>query len=512
VAAQKGTINKKKTNYLAGLKAVSNWVFGRQRKKEELEYIVGKYKLDNVIIKRFLLYTYGTPHLTWYINKYLNHLYKFDTFETTDLIYSLTYLLDINRISKKSIPDKLFYLKNTELADKNKQKIKKLIKEYFSKLHDKEYHDTELNIFYDLVLLNFISTDDLEKMDKHINGGNTTLKLEESDLIPIQSQTNNFVLDIYREFPKGIKEFIDSVKQFILAREQCKKCELFGKPTVVLDTNMEDAGEVDIMFFGLNPGTDEVDVGKTFVGKAGKTLRERVSKLPANIKWVITNIIMCHTRNEKEIKDIEDVKNRCQEIVEGIKVAFPAKILVPLGAKAASVFGLTGGMSNLSGKIFTSPTGQTIIPITHPSAVNYNPSNLDKFKKDFDSVLNLFKTEAKSTTISLPKNKPVIETTSISPSISSNKFITEITPDLTFFDVREVDNNILLIYIDSNGQKKYKLETFDMHFYIKNDTWKNCHPVTDKIDGIVRINGREKYQAIKFIRDKLNDIKRGDTV
>jgi DNA polymerase len=509
VAKQKGIINKKKINYIAGLKAIGNWTFGRQRKKEDLETIIDKFKLDNSIVKRFLLYTYNTPHLTWYINKYLNHLYNFDRFRTDDLIFALTYLIDVNRISKKSIPDKLFYLKNTELADKNKQKIKKLIKEYFSNLYDKEYNDRELNIFYDLFLLNIITTEQLEEMDKHINGGSSSLKIEEVD-IPINSlKVNSFVLDVYREFPKGIKEFIESVKQYILSRPECKGCELYGKPTVVIDTNVEDAGEIDIMFFGLNPGIDEIDVGKPFVGKAGKVLRERLALLPPNVKWAIINIILCHTRTEKDIKNFEDVKNRCLQIVEGIKVAFPAKVLVPLGAKAASTFGLTGGMNSLSGKIYTSKTNQTIIPIIHPSSVNYNPENLNKFKKDFNPILEMFNKKETSNN-NVPKKDNYVEILNkINMETNNNNFITEVTDDLTFFDVREIDNKILLIYIDSTGKKRYKLEDYEMHFYIKNDNWKNCQMVTDKVDGIVKISGREKYQVIKHVRDRLNEIKQG---
>ncbi len=501
----KSNITKKKVNYITGLKGLTNWVFSKNRKKQELDYLINKFELDNNVIKRMFLYTYGSPHITHYINKYLNHIYHFNKFDTGNLIYSIVYLLDINRLNKKSISEKFLYLKNTDLADKNKQKIKDLLSEYFDKLFDKTYNEYELNFFYDLVNLNAISFENLEKIDKHINSGKSTISLDDSSPM-VNVKINNFVLDIYRELSPGIKSFCDQAKEYVFSRPECKGCELYGKPTIILDTNMEDGGEVDLIFFGLNPGIDEVEVGKPFVGKAGKILRERMSLLPTHIKWVITNIILCHTRNENEIKNPEDTKNRCRELVEGIRQTFPAKIIVPLGAKASDWFGLKGGMSNLSGKIFTT-NDQTIIPIIHPSAANYNPENLTKFKKDFETILKSLKpqseTAAPVTTIHTPEIKQTTEIT----IPTGNKFITEVTPDLTFFDVREINNQILMIYIDQSGQKKYQLIDHKLHFYIKNANWRNCDQITEQVDGVVTISGREKGMATKLMRDKLNDLK-----
>jgi len=93
---------KKIPSYINGLKAITNWFFSNRRKKEELENIINMFKIDNDIVKRFMLYTYNTPHLTWYINKYLNSLYEFNRFDTVDLLYSLVYLLDVNRITKRA--------------------------------------------------------------------------------------------------------------------------------------------------------------------------------------------------------------------------------------------------------------------------------------------------------------------------------------------------------------------------------------------------------------------------
>ena len=59
----KGNITKKKSNFLNGLKGLTNWLFSNNRRREELEWLIEKYEFDNNIIKRFLLYTYNTPHV-----------------------------------------------------------------------------------------------------------------------------------------------------------------------------------------------------------------------------------------------------------------------------------------------------------------------------------------------------------------------------------------------------------------------------------------------------------------
>lgn len=509
MATKANIIKKKPPSYINGLKAITNWFFNNRRKKEEIEYIINTYKIDNNIIKRFMLYTYNSPHLTWYINKYLNSLYHFNRFDTVDLLHSLAYILDVNRINKRNIPEKLMYLKNTELADKNKQKIKEILYEFFDKIYDKNYNDSEMNYFYDLVTLNSITFQDIEEIDKHINSGKTTFKLEEVSSATISSKINSEVLDIYRELPPGIKTFCEQAKEFILSREECKGCELFGKPTVIMDTNVSDAEEVDIAFIGLNPGTEEVEIGKPFVGKAGKILRERMTLLPNNIKWVIYNIILCHTRNENEIKHPDDVKTRCRPLIEIIMQTFPAKIYVPMGAKAFEWFGLKGTVGSLAGKVFTN-NNITIIPIIHPSSANYNPENLSKFKNNFQSILNLFKT-----------NQPVsiinTQSTVTQPARSNNKteivipdndkFINQVTPDLTFFDVREINNKILKIYINKDGQKRYLLTDYNINFFVKNANWRECNQITSQVDNVVTISGKDKYNVIKKIRDKLNNLK-----
>lgn len=505
---KKTNIVRKKTNYLTGLKALSSWMTGTRRDEKELEHIISKYEFNTTIFKRLISYVYNSPHIVWYINKYLNDLYNFNKMNLINLIYSFVYLLNINQ---KNQMKKLFYIKSDDLADKNKIKIKNLLNDFFSKLYDKNYNEQELNFFYDLFNLGFITVQDITEIDLHLNSNKTTVELDQFQIYQKQPQnveTNTIALDIYRTLSEDISKYCDEIKMKILNRKECQQCELFGKPTVVLDTNMNDFGEIDIMFIGLNPGKDEVTLNKPFVGKSGIPFREKLSKLPANVKWMITNVILCHTRNEKEIKNPENVIANCQDLLVEIVSKFPAKYYVPLGAKAAKSMGLDQGITSISGKKFTNEN-LTIIPIIHPSnAVNYG--QMDKFNESFETIYELFREKSTSKPATIQQKNLTTKSADVQEiklTQNNSRFITEVTDDLTLFDIREINNKIIKIFIDKNFNKKYLIEDYVFSFYIHSDKWNTCSQIIDNVDFKVNIPGALKPIATKKIRDKLNQIK-----
>lgn len=470
----------KKRNYILGLKELLNWLFNPIKNRENLESIITKYEFDLSLFKRLVSYSYNTPHIVWYLNKYLNNSTIFDSFNLVDLIYSYSYLLSIHH---KNQPKKLFYLKSDDLADKNKSKIKELLSNYFSKIFDKYYNNNELNFFYNLFQLGAITVEQINQIDNHLNSGTNTLELSET--VHYHQTTKPQCLDITRELPKRIIEFCNKIKNQISTRQICKQCELYGKPSVILDTNLEEPGEVDIFFIGLNPGKDEVIIGKPFVGKSGMFLREKISKLPNNITWAITNVILCHTRNEKDIKKPDLVIENCRDLLAQIASSFPSKVYVPLGAKAAKALGLKENIGQISGKKFHT-NHYTIIPIIHPSsAINYG--HVEKFNQDFQTIYELFSDNKK------PANKALA--------------IEDKEENLTLFDIKEVNNKILKIFIDKNGNKKYVTEDNIFSFYVKLGNWNNCEQITDHVDYEVIIPGNMKSTIVRQIKQILNEAK-----
>jgi DNA polymerase len=496
--SKKSSVIPKKKNYLTGLKELSKWFFSK-RSEKEIEDLIYKYEWDNFILKRLTSYVYNYPHLVWYINKYMNGLYQFQKFDLVSMFYTFGYLLDINQRNQMK---KLFFLKSNDLLDKNKQKIKELLLEFFDQIYDKHCNDQELNFFYDLIHLNVIPLENIQKIDEYLNSGKQTIDLSLDEPHYKHQDKNESVLDMYQLLPDKIQQFCDEIKTIVLTRPECQKCELFGKTTVVLDTNATDFEEVDIVFLGLNPGSEESKIGKPFVGKSGKFLREKIATLPANIKWLIGNVILCFTRTEKEIKDPDTTMSNCLDLQRMIYEKFPSRIFVPLGAKAASTFQFTDSITSISGKVFKN-NEMTIIPLIHPSsAVNYGQMN--KFVNDFKSVQDLFNVKTEVPDKQMKKVTQVSKTTS-NFEIKQSETIS--TKDLTFFDVREVNGQIIKIFIDSEGRKKYITEDYKVKFNVKYDNWDKCNQIVDKIDYIVEISGKEKMYISTKVREKLNQLK-----
>lgn len=198
----------------------------------------------------------------------------------------------------------------------------------------------------------------------------------------------------------GVQNYIQDVQTKKKTSSICQGCPLFGSPMVILDTNMEDFGPVDIVFLGLNPGKDEVKQGLPFVGKAGRLLREQIASLPPGTTYLITNLILCHTNDESKIPSPSKVIKNCQSMRDDILYRFPAKFYVPLGGKAIKSMGVNDSVIQASGNLYDNPSYINVFPIMHPSAV-YRPSqskqmsNKDIFNMSFENLKDLLTTGGK---------------------------------------------------------------------------------------------------------------------
>ncbi|MFO7801766.1 MAG: uracil-DNA glycosylase family protein [Desulfovermiculus sp.] len=191
----------------------------------------------------------------------------------------------------------------------------------------------------------------------------------------------------------SVAECISLVKDTVQTRPECRSCPLFGAPTVVLDTNRDSLGPVDVAFLGLNPGKEEVRQDRPFVGPAGQELRKRMQNLPQGCTWLISNFILCHTQNEAAIPEPEQVLQHCLPMLKGIIARFPARLYVPLGAKAMQVCNIQGRITANSGQLFKKNT----IPLIHPSAI-LRPargprSNQEIFDQGFARVMEFLQTQ-----------------------------------------------------------------------------------------------------------------------
>lgn len=234
-----------------------------------------------------------------------------------------------------------------------------------------------------------------------------------------------------------LEALAESLKAKKATRRLCQECPLFGKTLVAVDAVPPKTGQVDLLFIGLNPGTHEAAEGKPFVGPAGKRLREQLNRFSTST-YAITNVILCHTRNAAEIENARDVMDRCREMVESVLEKFPARVIVPLGNEAKEFFGLKGSITAISGK----PQGR-IFPIIHPSAVRG-----EKMKELFENSFEALRRFTGSRS--------------------------------TLFDICNLGEKILFIFLDENGNKIYELRDNVVDVYVsKADDYLPLKPLTD---------------------------------
>jgi len=497
MAKSKSNIKKKQIDFLIVLKLITKWITNKKRNDTQLQEIIDRYKVENTIIKRILSYNYSFPYIINYYNKYFNNLYDFDKFDTKTLIKSIAYLMDINHRNENKY---FMYIKSNELKDEIKSTIKDLIKEYLSVTYDIVCNKKELNFYYKLFKIGYITDEDLLLIDRHLNGENTKIK-------SLQSVNFNQVINIVDnigdeeeielEMPENIINFINTIKQNKVSSDKCKTCELFKNSMVVLDTNSQDFGDIDIMFIGLNPGVNEVKQNKPFVGDSGKEIRKIIKSLPNNIKWLITNTILCSTGNKKDIKNIDSVKENCKNMTKEIFNKFNAKYYIPVGDDACNFFGITEKITLCSGKVFNVNENQKIIPIIHPSAVlRSGKKYLQLFNDSAKTILNCFQ-QNRNTTSSNITSKTLIP---------EDKIVND-TKNLLFVDSRRISNNqVLMIYTDLAGKKKYKLEDYKIPIYIKNKNWTECSMITNKIDDTCLLNDYEKFKLSQKCHQLIKEI------
>jgi DNA polymerase len=182
-------------------------------------------------------------------------------------------------------------------------------------------------------------------------------------------------------------------------------------------------GSSKIMFIGEAPGYHEDRLGEPFVGASGKFLNQEL--LPSiglsrrNI--YLTNIVKCRPPKNRDPKDEE------KEAWNGILLAEIAwqrpHLIVCLGRHALSFFSRQkvgrshGTVQSLP--VFTDFT-TGLLPLYHPAAALYNPSQKSVLKDDFQVIKSYLPVDMQSTaTTSTPAEGTVShssETTHSSPN------------------------------------------------------------------------------------------------
>jgi uracil-DNA glycosylase family 4 len=196
----------------------------------------------------------------------------------------------------------------------------------------------------------------------------------------------------------------DLLKEVYEQARGCIACQLHQTRTqVVFGAGNADA---DLMFIGEAPGADEDRLGLPFVGRAGKLLDTLLGEIGLERADVfIANTLKCRPPGNRDPypNEIETCSGYLRRQVELIA----PKVICTLGNFSTKLLREDPtGISRLHGRDEIRTIGTRairLLPLYHPAAALYTPSNLQMLRDDFARIPELLALDPP------PQPEPAIE-------------------------------------------------------------------------------------------------------
>lgn len=162
----------------------------------------------------------------------------------------------------------------------------------------------------------------------------------------------------------------------------CDECPCNGRPVV---PPAPPEGDVQAIFVGMNPGSEEERRRVPFVGQSGKFFDRMLTKFDLDrSKFHVTNAWLCRHRNDDEqLKASKCCAPRLQKEIEGYAKSIP---VVTMGKEAfQSAFGKKAPITKSRGFQWMKD-GREFYPTLHPAFVLRDKVQLPLISRDFRRV------------------------------------------------------------------------------------------------------------------------------
>ena len=163
----------------------------------------------------------------------------------------------------------------------------------------------------------------------------------------------------------------------------CTKCKLHEQRTkTVPGVGNPDA---EILFIGEGPGRDEDLQGEPFVGAAGKFLNEILASINLTRDDVfIANVVKCRPPENRD-PEPEEVET-CWDFLERQINLIEPKLIATLGRHSMNRFLPGFKISSAHGQPVRRKDGRVFLPLYHPAAALYSPSQKTVHLADFAKI------------------------------------------------------------------------------------------------------------------------------
>jgi len=168
---------------------------------------------------------------------------------------------------------------------------------------------------------------------------------------------------------------------------KCSQCALRSGCTQVVPG--EGSADAEIMFIGEGPGQKEDELGRPFVGAAGKFLDEMLGIINLKREEVyIANIVKCRPPQNRD--PLPEEAAACWPwLLSQIKIIQP-KLIVTLGRHSMERFLPNQKISQIHGRAMRREVDkigkQVFYTLYHPAAALYNGSMRELLIKDFKRI------------------------------------------------------------------------------------------------------------------------------
>ncbi len=170
--------------------------------------------------------------------------------------------------------------------------------------------------------------------------------------------------------------------------QACKKCRLCEQRTQAVPG--EGSADAEVLFIGEGPGKDEDLQGRPFVGRAGKLLTEMIESIGWQREQVfIANVVKCRPPNNRD-PEPDEIKACYPYLEEQVRIIQP-QLIVTLGRHSMNRFLPGLRISQDHGQPVRRADGQAYLPLYHPAAALYSPSQKDIHFQDFAKIPQILK-------------------------------------------------------------------------------------------------------------------------
>ncbi len=169
----------------------------------------------------------------------------------------------------------------------------------------------------------------------------------------------------------------------------CTKCPLHRNRHKAVPG--EGNPKAEILFIGEGPGQNEDQIGRPFVGEAGKFLDELLASVKIKREDVyITNVVKCRPPNNRDPLDEEVRICTTAYLYDQLRLIKP-KLIVTLGRHSMhQFFPQIRSISQVHGKAYKK-AGQVYMLMFHPAASLYQANLKRTLSEDFKKIPAILK-------------------------------------------------------------------------------------------------------------------------